>query len=77
MLFKLLFNVAAVFAISGESTQVDHLMFVVHGIGPTCDLRFRNIIECGMFALFVLNTCFCIFSVALIKTLAIFSIVKF
>lgn len=30
----------------GESTQVDHLMFVVHGIGPTCDLRFRNIIEC-------------------------------
>ena len=31
----------------GESTQVDHLVFVVHGIGSTCDLRFRNIVECG------------------------------
>ena len=31
----------------GESTQIDHLVFVVHGIGSTCDLRFRNIVECG------------------------------
>lgn len=31
----------------GESSEVDHLVFVVHGIGPVCDLRFRNIIECG------------------------------
>ncbi|XP_052772575.1 phospholipase DDHD2-like isoform X1 [Mya arenaria] len=30
----------------GESRQVDHLLFVVHGIGTTCDLRFRSIIEC-------------------------------
>ena len=33
--------------VSGESLQVDHLIFVVHGIGPGCDLRFRNIVECG------------------------------
>jgi len=35
------------FGASGECPQVDHLMFVVHGIGPGCDLRFRNIVECG------------------------------
>lgn len=31
----------------GEPSQIDHVVFIVHGIGPTCDLRFRNIIECG------------------------------
>lgn len=31
----------------GESSQVDHLIFVIHGIGSTCDLRFRNLVECG------------------------------
>uniref|UniRef100_A0A2K5EDP7 SEC23-interacting protein n=1 Tax=Aotus nancymaae TaxID=37293 RepID=A0A2K5EDP7_AOTNA len=30
----------------GEMPQIDHLVFVVHGIGPVCDLRFRSIIEC-------------------------------
>ncbi|KAG1670494.1 SEC23-interacting protein [Nymphon striatum] len=30
----------------GESTQIDHLVFVVHGIGPVCDLKFRDVIEC-------------------------------
>ncbi|XP_060595144.1 phospholipase DDHD2-like [Ruditapes philippinarum] len=30
----------------GESRQVDHLVFVVHGIGSTCDFRFRSIVEC-------------------------------
>ena len=35
------------FLFLGESTQIDHLVFIVHGIGPTCDLRFRNIVECG------------------------------
>uniref|UniRef100_A0AC11C198 SEC23 interacting protein n=1 Tax=Ovis aries TaxID=9940 RepID=A0AC11C198_SHEEP len=30
----------------GEMPQVDHLVFMVHGIGPVCDLRFRSIIEC-------------------------------
>ncbi|XP_028936399.1 SEC23-interacting protein isoform X2 [Ornithorhynchus anatinus] len=31
---------------AGEMPQVDHLVFMVHGIGPVCDLRFRSIIEC-------------------------------
>ncbi|XP_041866400.1 SEC23-interacting protein isoform X2 [Melanotaenia boesemani] len=30
----------------GELTTVDHLVFMVHGIGPVCDLRFRSMIEC-------------------------------
>ncbi|XP_038613532.1 SEC23-interacting protein [Tachyglossus aculeatus] len=31
---------------AGEMAQVDHLVFMVHGIGPVCDLRFRSITEC-------------------------------
>lgn len=31
----------------GEMPQVDHLVFMVHGIGPVCDLRFRSMVECG------------------------------
>lgn len=31
----------------GEMAQVDHLVFMVHGIGPVCDLRFRSMVECG------------------------------
>lgn len=31
----------------GELPKVDHLVFMVHGIGPVCDLRFRSMIECG------------------------------
>ncbi|XP_053276689.1 phospholipase DDHD2 isoform X3 [Pleuronectes platessa] len=30
----------------GETEKVDHLVFMVHGIGPACDLRFRSIIQC-------------------------------
>uniref|UniRef100_A0A8D0MDR4 DDHD domain containing 2 n=1 Tax=Sus scrofa TaxID=9823 RepID=A0A8D0MDR4_PIG len=30
----------------GEPLQIDHLVFVVHGIGPACDLRFRSIVQC-------------------------------
>nr|XP_014345834.1 PREDICTED: SEC23-interacting protein [Latimeria chalumnae] len=30
----------------GELPQIDHLIFMVHGIGPVCDLRFRSIVEC-------------------------------
>ncbi|XP_029466387.1 SEC23-interacting protein isoform X2 [Rhinatrema bivittatum] len=30
----------------GEMPLVDHLVFMVHGIGPVCDLRFRSIVEC-------------------------------
>ncbi|CAH2323276.1 SEC23-interacting [Pelobates cultripes] len=30
----------------GEVPQADHLVFMVHGIGPVCDLRCRSIVEC-------------------------------
>lgn len=30
----------------GELDTVDHLVFMVHGIGPVCDLRFRSMVEC-------------------------------
>ncbi|XP_034538284.1 SEC23-interacting protein isoform X2 [Notolabrus celidotus] len=30
----------------GEMPKVDHLVFMVHGIGPVCDLRFRSMVEC-------------------------------
>lgn len=31
----------------GESEQIDHLMFMVHGIGAACDLKFRPVEEVG------------------------------
>lgn len=31
----------------GESEQVDHLLFVVHGIGSACDLKFRSVEQVG------------------------------
>ncbi|GCB73427.1 hypothetical protein scyTo_0002539 [Scyliorhinus torazame] len=30
----------------GELPPVNHLVFMAHGIGPVCDLRFRSIVEC-------------------------------
>lgn len=30
----------------GEPEIVDHLVFMVHGIGPTCDIRLRGIVQC-------------------------------
>ncbi|KAM8923756.1 SEC23-interacting protein isoform 2-T2 [Pelodytes ibericus] len=30
----------------GEESQADHLVFMVHGIGPVYDLRFRSMVEC-------------------------------
>ncbi|XP_076058267.1 triacylglycerol hydrolase DDHD2-like isoform X1 [Oratosquilla oratoria] len=30
----------------GEDEQIDHLLFLVHGIGSVCDLRFRAVEEC-------------------------------
>ena len=33
----------------GEPEKVDHLVFMVHGIGPACDLRLRSIIQGGKF----------------------------
>uniref|UniRef100_A0A3Q1IB66 Uncharacterized protein n=1 Tax=Anabas testudineus TaxID=64144 RepID=A0A3Q1IB66_ANATE len=29
-----------------DGSEVDHLVFMVHGIGPVCDLRFRSMVEC-------------------------------
>lgn len=31
----------------GEPTNIDHLLFLVHGIGSVCDLRFRSVEEVG------------------------------
>ncbi|XP_050049916.2 triacylglycerol hydrolase DDHD2 isoform X2 [Dermacentor andersoni] len=30
----------------GEPSQIDHLVFVVHGVGSVCDFRFRSVEEC-------------------------------
>ncbi|KAJ8339471.1 hypothetical protein SKAU_G00362570 [Synaphobranchus kaupii] len=30
----------------GEPETVDHLVFMVHGIGSACDLRFRTLVQC-------------------------------
>ncbi|XP_065071105.1 phospholipase DDHD2-like [Rhopilema esculentum] len=32
--------------VEGEPEQIDHLVFVVHGIGPAADLRMRPLVEC-------------------------------
>lgn len=31
----------------GEPEQIDHLLFMVHGIGSACDLKFRKVEEVG------------------------------
>lgn len=31
----------------GEPERVDHLLFMVHGIGSVCDLKFRSVEEVG------------------------------
>lgn len=31
----------------GEPEQVDHLLFMIHGIGSACDLRFRPLEDVG------------------------------
>lgn len=33
----------------GEPEKVDHLLFLVHGIGSVCDLKFRTVEEVGKF----------------------------
>lgn len=33
----------------GESETVDHLLFLVHGIGQFCDLKCRSITEVGKY----------------------------
>jgi hypothetical protein len=29
-----------------ETDEIDHLCFIVHGIGEGCDVRFRPIVDC-------------------------------
>lgn len=31
----------------GECQKVDHLLFMVHGIGSACDLKMRSVEEVG------------------------------
>lgn len=31
----------------GEPNKIDHVLFLVHGIGSVCDLRFRAVEEVG------------------------------
>lgn len=33
----------------GEPEKVDHVLFLVHGIGSVCDLKFRTVEEVGTF----------------------------
>lgn len=35
--------------LTGEQSRIDHLVFVVHGIGPACDMSFRKLVDCGEF----------------------------
>ena len=35
------------FKLIGEQSRIDHLVFVVHGIGPVCDMAFRKLVDCG------------------------------
>jgi hypothetical protein len=44
--------------ISDEKDEVDHLIFVVHGIGSVGDLKFRSFVDCGnctFFRLFLIE----------------------
>lgn len=31
----------------GEDRVIDHVVFVVHGIGPLAELSFRNLVDAG------------------------------
>ena len=33
---------------TGEQSRIDHLVFVVHGIGEHHDLSFRCLVDCGI-----------------------------
>ena len=36
---------------SDEKDGIDHLVFVVHGIGSVGDLKFRSFVDCGQYFL--------------------------
>lgn len=39
----------------GEPETVDHVLFLVHGIGSVCDLKFRTVEEVGTFRIIFTN----------------------
>lgn len=39
----------------GEPEKVDHLLFIVHGIGSVCDLKFRTVEEVGTIRIIFIN----------------------
>lgn len=39
----------------GETMQIDHLVFFVHGIGAICDLKFRTLPEVGQFLNYLIS----------------------
>ena len=49
----LMFCYCVLLMYTGEQSRVDHLVFVVHGIGRHCDLSFRNLVDCGMMCVLV------------------------
>ena len=46
---------------AGEQSRVDHLVFVVHGVGPVHDLSFRSIVDCGGWGWVVVGGCACVY----------------
>lgn len=42
----------------GECQKVDHLLFMVHGIGSACDLKMRSVEEVGKGLYFPCNNQF-------------------
>lgn len=49
LVLKCKVHLSNIFNHLGEPSQIDHLVFVVHGIGPYADLKFRSLIECGKY----------------------------
>lgn len=46
----------------GEPEKIDHVLFLVHGIGSVCDLKFRTVEEVGTFDLFIFTKFLIIFT---------------
>ena len=55
-LYNLLLSpLITLFCESGEQSRIDHLVFVVHGIGAHHDLSFRSLVDCGESLIFSSN----------------------
>ena len=44
----------SLYATVGEDRVIDHVVFVVHGIGPLAELSFRNLVDAGKHIVHVL-----------------------